>query len=576
MMKPARVMFFTYFAFCGLAAHAAAAELQVWTIAETRHVLREDLQEIVLGSGRRGEVRIAAAKNEWEGFQILVRSEGRVKGIRIEPADLAGPDGAVLRAGDARLYRQHQIHLTEPTARNDQFKPGWYPDPLIPTVHPLTGKPLSGARFTAMPFDLPANQTHGFWVDLYVPPDAKPGVYRGTYRVTWAEGNGQKARELPVSMTVWDFALPQVPTLVTAFGSPAQRMPGYYRRLAKDGKEKEPADWDAVDTQCAQMLSEHRFDATPSSRLAPVRQPNGSFRIPEEQIRQLREFVDRYHVNAIQTVHPRSAVKDPEKERERLHAWLKAWDQAAKDLDRPVLFFTYLLDEPNDEKAYREVQTWGRAIRAAKSALKVMVVEQTKTQDPAWGDLYGAVDIWCPLFCLHDTETAAKRLALGESIWTYTALCQGKEPSPWWHIDYPLLNYRVPAWMAWRYRMTGLLYWGGMSYWDRVDDPWTDARTYGRKPGETREPIYNGEGTIVYPARPAGYDGIVPSLRLKALRDSIEDYEYLAILERKGLRAEAEKIVLPLTDSFFHWDPSRRKYQEARAKLAAMIVGGQK
>jgi hypothetical protein len=184
------------------------------------------------------------------------------------------------------------------------------------------------------------------------------------------------------------------------------------------------------------------------------------------------------------------------------------------------------------------------------------------------------VDIWCPLFCLHDPETATKRLALGESIWTYTALCQGKEPSPWWHIDYPLLNYRVPAWMAWHCHMTGLLYWGGMSHWTQVDDPWTDGRTYGRNRGE-KGPIYNGEGTIVYPARPVGYDGIVASLRLKALRDSIEDYEYLAILERKGLRAEAEKIVLPLTDSFFRWDPSPRKYQEARAKLAALIVGPQ-
>jgi hypothetical protein len=185
------------------------------------------------------------------------------------------------------------------------------------------------------------------------------------------------------------------------------------------------------------------------------------------------------------------------------------------------------------------------------------------------------VDIWCPLFPLHDPETAVQRLALGESIWTYTALCQDKRPTPWWHIDYPLLNYRVPAWMAWRYRMTGLLYWGGMSHWSQVDDPWTDGRTYGRKPGE-KTPIYNGEGTIVYPARPVGYDGIVASLRLKALRDSIQDYEYLAILDSLGLRAEAERIVLPLTDSFFRWDHDPAKYQEARAKLATLIVGVKK
>jgi hypothetical protein len=35
------------------------------------------------------------------------------------------------------------------------------------------------------------------------------------------------------------------------------------------------------------------------------------------------------------------------------------------------------------------------------SGVQVLVVEQTWTQNPAWGDLYGAVDIWCPLFSLH-------------------------------------------------------------------------------------------------------------------------------------------------------------------------------
>lgn len=554
-----------------LAGATARADLHVWTVTETRRVLRDERPE------NRPQARLAAARNEWEGFQILLRSSEPAQAVRIEPADLLGPGGAILRAADARLYRQHQIQLAEGTHRNDRFKPGWYPDPLIPTVHPLTGKPLVGARYTAMPFDLPANETHGFWVDLYVPPDAKPGVYEGTYRLRWIQGAQPHAHPLPVSITVWDFTLPEVPTLVTAFGSPAQRMRGYYRRRAQEGKEPEPADWEAVETQCAQLLSEHRFNATPWTRLAPERQPDGSFRIPQEQIRQLRQFVDRYHVNAVQTVHPRSAVKDPHKQREQLHAWLKAWDRAAAELERPhVLFYTYLLDEPNTEEAYREVQQWGRAIRQAKSALKVMVVEQTKTQDPAWGDLYGAVDIWCPLFCLHDPETAQQRLALGESIWTYTALCQGRQPSPWWHLDYPLLNYRVPAWIAWGYRMTGLLYWGGMSYWDRVEDPWTDARTYGRKPGQTKGPIFNGEGTIVYPARPAGYDGIVPSLRLKALRDSIEDYQYLDILQRRGQRPQAEKIVLALADSFFRWDPDPAKYQQARARLAAMIVAAQR
>ncbi len=552
---------------CTAAACPVAAEWQVWTQTQTARVLRE----APAGTGL--DVKLAAARNEWESFQILLHADASVRGVNVKPGDLKGPGGAVLRAQDAELYRQHQLEMTVGTSRNDTFKPGWYPDPLIPFRHPVTRKPLESARLRAVPFDLPAGQTHGFWVDVYVPPDAKPGDYQGTYRVT---GEGGKAVEIPVSLTVWDFALPRVSTLQTALGSPASRMRGYYRQRAKANKEKEPSDWAAVEAQCAEMLTRHRVNATPpSGTIVPVAQTDGSYRIPSEQVDALRAFVDRYHVNAFMVPRPTSIVKDPDKERDKLHAWLKSWDRAAAELKRPdVVFYTYLLDEPNDKKAYRFVQKWGPAIRAAKSVVKVMVVEQTWTQNADWGDLYGAIDIWCPLFSLFKPESAAKRQALGETIWTYTALCQRK-PTPWWHIDYPLLNYRVPSWIAWRYRMRGLLYWGGMSYWQKVEDPWADPKTLDRRKNGKGH-LYNGEGTIVYPGRAVGYDGIAPSLRLKALRDGIEDYEYLAILERASRADAAQEVILPLAGSWFDWERDPGAYEQARAKLASMIVGAKK
>ena len=226
------------------------------------------------------------------------------------------------------------------------------------------------------------------------------------------------------------------------------------------------------------------------------------------------------------------------------------------------------------------MQKWGRAIREAKSVVKVLVVEQPWTApgqagaDSAWGDLYGAVDIWCPLFSLHRQDSAAQREALGETIWTYTALCQGP-PTPWWHIDFPLLNYRVPAWIAWRDGMKGLLYWGGMSYWSETDDPWTHAPRYtgnGQPQQGDKGLVFNGEGSLVYPARPVGYDGVVPSIRLKALRDAIQDYEYLALLGRLGKAPEAQRIVRSLIESFFQWNKDPAAYEQARSKLAALIV----
>ena len=552
-----------------MVAGEARAELRAWTVTQTRRVLRDE------GPGNERAAAISAARNEWESFQVFVRSDvaAKISDVRLE--ELKGPDGAAIREPNIMLYREHQLELTIPTHRNDTFKAGWYPDALIPFKHPLTRVPLPKARFTAVPFDLPASETHGFWVDVHVPTDAKAGEYRGILRVMV---QGGAMVETPVTLTVWGFALPAVPTLQTAFGSPAGRMRSYYRELAKTQKWAESPDWPAIETQCAAMLSDNRINATPpSGTLTPQAQPDGSFRIPPERLKELLEFVDRYHVNAVQIPHPEGVVKDPVAERTKLHAWLKAFDVAAAELNRPgLVFFTYLKDEPNDEAAYRYVQKWGKAIREAKSVVKVMVVEQTWTQNEAWGDLYGAVDIWCPLFSLHKQDSADRRIALGETVWTYTALCQG-QPTPWWHTDFPLLNYRVPAWMAWQAHMRGLLYWGGMSYWSQVKDVWTDPKTYDRRK-EGKGNLWNGEGSFVYPGRDCGYDGIAPSLRLKALRDSVEDYEYMAILDRAGKAEEARKVVGAVAGSFFTWDEDPGAYQKARAELAQMILkaGGAK
>lgn len=552
---------------------APPAKPAVWTDRDTVRVLRDE------PAGTTKDVALAAARNEWESFQILVRSDSPVKGLNVEPGDLRGPDGSVIRADDALLYRQHQHELTRPTYRNADFKPGWYPDALIPFRHPLTRQPLGDARFKAVPFDLPANETHGFWVDLYVPPGAKPGNYRGAYRVTV---EGRLAAEIAVELTVWDFELPRVPTLQTALGSPEGQTRRYSAGRAKAGKEPAPNDWEAVTAQITDEVSRHLVNATPPAGwLTPQKERDGSYRFTVQQIDELRKFVDKHHVNALQTPHPNRVIKDPETERGTLHAWLRSFDRMAEDLKRPdVVFFTYLKDEPNTEEDYRYVQKWGRAVREAKSVVKVMVVEQPWTEpgkrgaDRNWGELFGAVDIWCPLFPLHRQEDAAKRQALGETIWTYTALCQGP-PTPWWHIDYPLLNYRVPAWMAWRDQMKGLLYWGGMAYWSKVEDPWQQAPYFAGK-GVFQQGqqglVYHGEGSLVYPARAVGYDGIVPTIRLKALRDGIEDYEYLAMLGRAGRRTEAEKIVRSLTESFFKWEKDAAAYRDARGKLAAMII----
>jgi hypothetical protein len=113
-----------------------------------------------------------------------------------------------------------------------------------------------------------------------------------------------------------------------------------------------------------------------------------------------------------------------------------------------------------------------------------------------------------------------------------------------------------------------------MSYWRGVDDPWTDPKTLDRRV-DGRGALYNGEGSLLYPGRAVGYEGIAPSLRLKALRDAIEDYEYMAILQRAGRAEQAEAIVATIATTWFDWNRDPAAYQQARARLAKLIVDNQ-
>jgi len=74
-----------------------------------------------------------------------------------------------------------------------------------------------------------------------------------------------------------------------------------------------------------------------------VAQSDGSFRIPPERVAALRQFIERYRLNAVQIPHPSRVVKDPEAERDRLRAWLAAFDLAARELNQAhLVFYTYL------------------------------------------------------------------------------------------------------------------------------------------------------------------------------------------------------------------------------------------
>ena len=203
---------FPVFLVCSAALSAAQASPVVWT-APSMH--RVGMSEAA-GSG--AEVSLTAARGEYESFQIV--TNGATKGlgnVNVTVSDLHGPAGQTIPKTSFTLYREKYMHVTGSSPNwkgsNQPLGPGWYPDALIPFTDPETGKPISGARLEAVPFDVKAGNNQPIWVDLLVPRSAEPGKYSGNYTVTSDQG----AFTGPISLRVWNFTLPAAPALKSSF-----------------------------------------------------------------------------------------------------------------------------------------------------------------------------------------------------------------------------------------------------------------------------------------------------------------------------------------------------------------------
>ena len=149
-------------------------------------------------------------------------------------------------------------------------------------------------------------------------------------------------------------------------------------------------------------------------------------------------------------------------------------------------------------------------------------------------------------------------------------------PYPTNHIDDFTFGNRVLSWIVKKYDIEAYLNWAANDYLETnygnpVNDPYTEA-TRGYTPGD---------GFFFYPGAKYGITGPVGSLRAVAYRDGVEDFEYLAQIEKlyeeRGMSAEVflnsiyDKIfweVTPITDPEVFFD-ARREVGELLASISS-------
>mgnify|MGYP000088293270 CR=1 FL=1 len=224
----------------------------------------------------------------------------------------------------------------------------------------------------------------------------------------------------------------------------------------------------------------------------------------------------------------------------------------------------YTVDEPDSLDELREASEWGKLVGEASGEVWYLLTTYLAyvEQESVFNSLREQVDVWA----VQVGELAAKG-ALSEvpgdrERWFYTALTYEAD-APTWELDYLPVEYRIVPWLCYRENYTGILYWS-VNYWS--SDPWSIP--YTAPWGD----VYNGEGLLVYPLSSVD-EPYAPSMRLKWLRDGLEDYEYLLEVERRLGREGAQAIAGRLAESWINWTRSEVELLEARAEAAELLEG---
>ncbi|MBA3710211.1 MAG: DUF4091 domain-containing protein [Planctomycetes bacterium] len=471
-------------------------------------------------------ISLHTARGESESFQVIVRAPaGGLSNVDVSVSDLVGPNGAVIASTRLALFREHYALVTSSSldlgGSNRPLPKGFYPDALIPFVDPATGRRLSGATFTAAPFSVQEGHNQPIWIDVAVPRTSVAGTYTGTVTVTSAGGSAQ----IGIQMTVWAFSLPIAPALKSSFGFHGANQSS---RLN------------------AALLLEHRlmpFQVDPS--------------VPGD--------LPASGLNAIGL--PFWSTADPVAGTISAPPSVSALRAAAQTWPAGVETYEYAADEIDGyvPRINDSLKAWSRNVHAAGSKMLVTVMPDPSLYDDGSGSGRSAVDIWVmlPKQAVAAAAHTAEVLAKGDEVWSYNCLVQDPS-SPKWELDFAPVNYRIqPGFLNQRFAFSGLLYYS-VDLWGR--DPWN-------VPNQVVDGQFNypGEGMLVYPGSLVGLTQVVPSMRLKWLRDGVDDFDYIAMLKARGQGDWAMQLVSSVASDWSNWSKDPQAVEAVRVQLGQRL-----
>ena len=513
------------------AAATVSAPFPVWVQSSLSRVGRTE------APGTISTITLSAARGETADTQVIVQAPaGGLTNVNVSASALTGPGGATIAPSNVTLYREHYVTV-KGTANygggsNPPLGSGSYPEPLIPFYDPETKGLLCGtaAILKACNATVKPGENQPYWIDISVPrgpSTSPPGTYTGTVSVTSDQGGGT----VPVRLNVWNFELPLQPSELSLWTlwspAPGNTLSTLDRALMRN----KVMGWYDVAANAASDIANFGLNRSSLDMPHPISIgcDGASGNLP---------VIDQ--INAAAAIFPTNLLLD-----------------------------IYVADELKPcPRAYAAVKSIARRAHAANFPVQTLLT--VDTPDPSLfdeGDGRTAIDHWV-LLASKEQWPALPYKGLGD-LWSYTSCNTGSGNAPEWMVDYPPINERIQAgFLTWTQGATGILYYraDGWTAGNAIGS-WNNVDTTACGGGLGRP----GDGIFLYPPGPIASTESAPGIRLKAIRDGIQDYEYARILGRLGQNTFVNSTIGPIASSWIRWNHNPKALEDARQLLGLYL-----
>lgn len=523
------------------------------------------------------------AKNEAEACQMILASDADVSGLKVYITDFKNKDGKTL---ETELFWGYYFNVDGEMII----------DPLPPVNYTadqtmldwLNGGNGSGSTITNFQkyngFDIKKGENQSFVIKVTTAMDSAPGEYSATVTVKDKEGN--EVKKATVFTYVWDFTLSDETSCKTLMDIGSYDIYMSYFDFGADLKNDE-----------GHNLAQIYYDFLLKNRVCgytlPFSNSDGSF-----SDKRLIDYLNNPRVVAFQTVGWSTALNATNVA--NAYNFLK---QNEKWLEKA---YFYPVDEPLTVDRLNEINAYGKLLAEHFPDYKLIVpmhVNYNVTGGDYFSYISDYVTVWCPHTYFYTTfaEWYADRaltyncsIITEEKLGTFRARMEAEQAGgdeAWWYVtrrpndpeitlnmDSPALNIRTLFWQQKLYDVDGFLYYS-VNHWSNGSDRWYVAsadKFYSgldamHEVNESLDLDIYGSGILIYSGVYFAQVEPVASLRLECVRDGIEDFEYLTMLEDIYGEDVVDAIICRWTTSIGEYKTDAEAFKVLRDSLGALL-----